>query len=233
MTSNATPSAGAAATVVRDPVWAAVLMWVGLPVAGAVVFWLLKQIAGWVAELPGAPFQGLFELAASAPEPWATVGAVVLGAGVGFVLALIGAHETLQLTVSSGEVRMKRMDVPSEAARADVASVFLDGKQLVLLGSRGEELAREKSDLPAARVRSAFESHGYPWVAEDPYKDQYRLWVEDLPDLPPGANPVLKARAKALEKDSETDARELRVELVKLGVVVREQKKRQYIRVVT
>ncbi|MBM7788474.1 YqeB family protein [Tenggerimyces flavus] len=230
MTSNAAPRSDE--TVVRDPAWAALLMWVGLPVAGALVFWCLKQIADWVAGLPAAPFQGLFKLAASAPDPWATIGALVLGAIAGIVLALIGAHETLQLTVSDADVRMRRMDVPSSASRDAVGSVFLDGKRLVLLGPRGEEVASEKSELPRDLVRSAFVSHGYPWVDEDPYKDQYRLWVEDLPDLPPGANPVLKARAKALEKDSETDARELRGELVKLGVVVREQKKRQYIRVV-
>lgn len=231
MISNAAPQAEE--TVVRDPVWAALLMWVGLPVAGALVFWGIKAIAGWLGKVPGIPFGDLLELATKAPEPWVTIGAWVLGAIVGLVLALIGAHETLQLTVSDSDTKLRRMDVPSSATRAAVESVFLDGKQLVLLGVRGEELAREKSDLPRERVRAAFVAHGYPWLAEDPYKDQYRLWVEDLPDLPPGANAVLKARAKAMEKDSETDVRELRVELVKLGVVVREQKKRQYVRVVS
>lgn len=229
MSSNAAPQA----TVVRDPVWAALLMWVGLPVAGALVFWGLGSIAGWLATVPGVPFQGLFELAAKAPEPWVTLGAWVLGAAAGIVLALIGAHETLRLTVTSSGVQLRRMDTPSSAKREEVESVYLDGKDLVLVGSRGEELAREKSELPRDRVRAAFVDHGYTWLDEDPYRDQYRLWVEDLPDLPPGANAVLKARSKALEKDSQTDVRELRAELVNLGVVVRERKKRQYVRVVS
>lgn len=230
MTSNAAPQAE---TVVRDPAWVAVLMWVGLPIAGALVFWGIKAIAGWLVQIPGVPFSGLLELATKAPEPWLTIGAFVVGAVAGLVLAFIGQHETLQLTVSDADVRMRRMDVPSSATRDAVASVFLDGKRLVLLGPRGEEVASEKSELPRDRVRSAFEAHGYPWVDEDPFKDQYRLWVEDLPDLPPGANAVLNARSKALDKDGETDVRELRGELVKLGVVVRDQKKRQYVRVVS
>jgi hypothetical protein len=212
---------------------AKLLMWVGLPIAGALVFWGIKAIAGWLSKVPGVPFQGVLELAAEAPEPWVTVGALAVGVAVGVVLASIGEHETLRLTVSDSGVSMSRMNVPSSAQRADVGAVFLDGKRLTLLGHRGEEVASERSELPADRVRAAFEDHDYPWVAEDPYKDQYRLWVEDLPDLPPGANPVLKARAKALDKDNESDARELRDELVKLGVVIRDQKKRQYIRVVS
>lgn len=232
MTSNTTPRTDE--TVVRDSIWVGLLMWVGFPVAGALVGLGLKSIAGWLAGLSWVPFQGVFKVAASAPEPWATIGALVIGAVAGVVLALIGAHEALQLTVSDTRAKLRRMDVPTEADRADVTSVFLDGKHLVLQGKGGEELGREKSDLQAKKVRAAFVAHGYAWSDDgDPFKDQYRLWVEDLPDLPPGANPLLKARGKALDKDEASDLRELRSELLKLGVVVREEKKRQYVRVVT
>ncbi len=80
------------------------------------------------------------------------------------------------------------------------------------------------------RLQAAFVTHGYTWLAGDPHADEYRLWVEDTPDLPPGADALLGARARALGKggDGKDDAAELRAELAKIGVVVREEKKRQY-----
>ena len=48
------------------------------------------------------------------------------------------------------------------------------------------------------------------------------------PDLPPGADPLLRARAKVLGKRDE--AAELRAELARIGLVVRDERKRQYVR---
>lgn len=48
----------------RDPGWTWIIVWLGFPLAGALVLWALKLAAGWVAGLPWAPLQGPFELAA-------------------------------------------------------------------------------------------------------------------------------------------------------------------------
>ena len=50
------------------------------------------------------------------------------------------------------------------------------------------------------------------------------------PTLPVGADALLKARARALDKGDSGDAAELRSELARLGVVVRDEKKRQFVR---
>ncbi|MFJ7078113.1 hypothetical protein [Streptomyces sp. NPDC098781] len=53
-----------------------------------------------------------------------------------------------------------------------------------------------------------------------------------LPGLPEGADALMRARAAARERDGGADdSRELRGELLKLGVVVRDEGKRQYWRV--
>lgn len=223
-------------TVVSERVLVRVLMWTGLPLLGAGAGWLLKSVAGWVASLPWAPLQGPFELAdqliASFGEPQATIGALAVGAVAGLVLAFIAEQESLTVAVSHDRVTTKRGDTSRKIGRASVNAVFLDGKQLVLLGRSGEELAREASDLDAGRLRDAFQAHGFPWLAGgDPYKGEYRLWVEDTPDLPAGANALLRARARVLGKGDDEAAElvaELRAELARLGIVVREEKKRQY-----
>lgn len=217
-------------TVVSEPRWVWPLVWISFPVLGAGLGWVLKWAAGWVADLPVAPFQGVFKAVDELSEPYAT--AVALGVGLlgGLLLAYLGAREVLTVTVSSGEVTLARGDGTTRSvARTAVAVAYLDGKQLVLLGRAGEELAREKSDLDGGELREALRGHGYPWHdGGDPYRDEYRRWVPDTPDLPAGADALLKARAKALEKGDGDDAADLRTELGKLGVVVRDENKRQY-----
>jgi hypothetical protein len=220
-------------TVVSYPAWAWGLVWAGFPLVGAGAGWLLKSIAGWVAELPWAPLQGLFEAVDSLDEPLATVGALAIGGLAGLVFAFLAASESLTVTVSSGQAVLARAGQSRAVPRAAVHVVFLDGKHLVLLGQSGEELAREPSDLDTDQVREAFRQYGYPWrEGGDPYRDEYRRWVPETPDLPSGADALLKARAKAIDKGDGSDAADLRAELAKLGVVVRDEKKRQYVRVV-
>ncbi|WP_406107475.1 hypothetical protein [Micromonospora globbae] len=205
-----------------------VLMWGGFPLVGAGAGWLLAAGAGWVADLPWAPLQGLFEALSRLPEPHVTVGTTAVGAVAGLVLAGVGTAERLTVTVDRERAALRCDGRRQEVPRRDVRVVLLDGRDLVLLDADGGELARERSDLDADRLRSAFRAHGWPWSDEDPYRGAFRLWVPDLPGLPAGADPLLRARARAVERNRHGDARELRRELGRLGVVVRDEERRQY-----
>jgi hypothetical protein len=216
-------------TVVAEPRWRRVLVWTGFPLLGLPAGWLLKAVAGWVASLPRVPFQGPFKLVASAPEPHASIGALAVGGLAGLVLATLAALDRLTVAVADDQVTLTRGGVTRTVERPLVGAVFLDGRRLVLLGRATEELARESSDLEADRLRDAFVVHGFPWRSGgDPHIDQYRRWVDDLPDLPAGANALLKARARALDKGDGDEAAQLRADLARLGVVLRDESKRQY-----
>ncbi len=223
------------ATVVAVPVWERVLIAVGFPVLGMAVGWGLIAVADWVAGLEWAPFQGLFELVARIPEPWATLGAVALGLVAGVLLVLTAIGERLTVTVRHDAALLERPDAAARTvARGDVAAVFTDGKALVLQGAGGAEHAREVSDLRLADLRAAFTAHGYPWREDgDPYADRFRLWVPDLAGLPEGANALLAARAGALKKNDAGESAVLLAELHRIGVVVRVEKNRQYWRPAT
>jgi hypothetical protein len=225
--SGAAPAPGR--TVVADPRWRRALVWIGLPLLGLPAGWLLESVAGWVASLPWAPFQGPFRLVASVPEPHATIGALAIGGLAGLVLATLAAVDRLTVTVRDDQVSFTRDGVTRTVKRPLVSAVFLDGKQLVLLGPATEELTREGSDLEPNRLRAAFVAHGFPWQADgDPYRDEYQRWVDDVPDLPAGANVLLRARARALDKGDGDEVAQLRADLARLGVVVRDEDKRQY-----
>ncbi|HET6747878.1 MAG TPA: hypothetical protein VFL71_01340 [Actinomycetes bacterium] len=221
---------GGGATVVAPPPAERALVWVGFPLIGAAAGWLLKSLAEWATSLPWVPFQGPLELVASVPDPQATIGSLALGVAGGLVVAVLAEQDYVRVTVEDDQLTVTRGGSSRRVPRASVEAVFLDGKQLVLLGHETDELVREGGDLPdAERLQAAFRAHGYPWVpGGDPHKDEYRRWVEDLPDLPAGADAVLKARARALDRGDKEDAAQLRQELGKLGIVVRDEGKRQF-----
>ena len=107
--------------------------------------------------------------------------------------------------------------------------MFLDGKELVILGTSGHELVRMPGVEHPEDLAEAFQNHGYPWSADgDPFKDRYRRWVPDLPELPPSANALLKARERALKEKNKKDIAELREELAKIGYIVRDEGINQY-----
>lgn len=216
------------ATVVAEPRWVWALVWLGLPVLGSVVGLLVVPLARWVASLPWAPLQGPFELVERYGGVQLTIGLVVVGAAAGLLLAAMGAAERLTVTVSDAGVTLAREGKERYFDRSAVTAAFRDGKQLVLQGATTAELARDKTDLGTDELAAAFTRHGFRWHDTDPYAEQLRRWVPDSLGLPDGANAVLAARALAVEKARSDDADELRAELMKLGVVVRDENKRQY-----
>lgn len=220
-------------TVVAPDRNSQLFLWLGFPLLGAVAGWLLKQLAGWASTLAWIPFQGPLELIDSLPELPATVGAIALGLAAGVVIALLAAHEMVNVTVDAEEVVLGGADSAPRVRRSATSAAFVDGKQLVLLGHATEELARKKYDLDAddtGRLERAFLEHGWPWRSEDPHQEAYQRWVEGMPDLPKGVDAILAARRRALERGDQEDAAQLRTELAKLGVVVRDEKTRQFYR---
>ncbi|RKN49560.1 hypothetical protein [Micromonospora endolithica] len=204
------------------------VLWAGLPAVGAAAGWVLAATADWLAELRWIPMRGLFRLIDRLPDHTALLAAVAVGVLGGLVVAAVGTAERVVVTVGPERVRLRRRGSDREVPRRDVHTAYVDGKDLVLLAADGAELARERTDLSADRLRDAFRGHGWRWADADPHRDAYRRWVPDLPGLPPAADALLRARQRALEADKGGEARELRGELARCGVVVRDDGRRQY-----
>ncbi|MEV5830077.1 hypothetical protein AB0L25_31365 [Spirillospora sp. NPDC052242] len=214
--------------VLSEPAWRTACVYAVCTLAGAGLGLLVHPLADWLVKLPWAPMQGPAELVASVPSPWLLAAGSLAGLAIGGV-----AHfEQLTIRLSDDRVVLTRKGREHAFARADIASAFRDGDHLVLLGHGGGELVREECGLHFPRVADAFTAHGHVWADTDPHRDEFRRWVPDLPGLPDGANAVLKARAEPLKEKGpdDEDVQELRAELARLGVVVRDEKRRQYVR---
>jgi hypothetical protein len=170
------------AIVVAPTAGERVLIWVGFPLVGASVGWLLKALAGWVAALPWAPFQGPLRLVDSVSEPYATLGSLGIGLVAGLALAVLAERDYVRVTVGHDQVTIAREGSSRSLPRESISVMFFDGKQLVLLGGATEELVRQGGDLDVKRLPPAFRAHGYPWLADgDPHRGEYRRWVPDTP----------------------------------------------------
>ncbi|MFI7138471.1 hypothetical protein ACIBQ5_12135 [Streptomyces massasporeus] len=201
---------------------------------GAVAGALLPLLARLLLSLPWAPFEGPAELLTSVPEPALTLGTIAVGVLGGLLLGFTAVHESLSVRVTDTHVTLTIRDSAREFTREEISVFFRDGKQLVLLGPDGLEQAREHCGLNWQRLADALTARGHTWASEDPHRAEFRRWVPSTPGLPPGVNALLRARAQARKnEDHAEEARELRGELLRLGVVVRDEDGRQYVRVAT
>ncbi|MFF4616664.1 YqeB family protein [Nonomuraea jabiensis] len=216
-------------TVVGEPPWLTALAWTVLPVAGFGLAWLVKIVAVWAEDLPWAPYQEIITFVLKVvPEPYLTVAVCAIGAVAGLVAAVLLRRAGLGVTLSGDVVTLRRGGHLQEVGRAEVEAVFCAGNQLVLLRPDGGEVAREPWDLRVEPVADAFRKHGYTWLEDDPHDADFRVWTPDEPELPAAANAVLRARELLREKLGDGDpVRELRRELAKMGIVVRDEEKAQ------
>ena len=214
-------------TTVTTPAWLRAAVWTALPAAGAGLGWVVHELPAWILRIPFAPMRGPFKLAERLPEPEATIVAMAVGALLALALARLVDKEALSVRATRTDVVLTRPGVRREVPRDEVAVAYRDHDHLVLLGRDGRELAREPSLVGWRRFAGLF---GAAWSAGDPYADSYRRWVPGLPDVPAEAEALLTARQKALDGRDADDARQLREELARLGLVLRDEKKRQHFR---
>src|SRR5688500_4122893 len=91
-------------TVLGEPTWSTVCVYVVFVLVGAGAGWLIGFLADWLVTLPSAPLQGPSELVASIP-------ALVLpaaGAVAGLALGLVAQHEQLVICLSDERVVLTR-----------------------------------------------------------------------------------------------------------------------------
>lgn len=188
---------------------------------GPVVGWLLDTVDG-----APAPLRVLDQL----PFGWALVLLTVAGGVAGWAVYAVWGEDVGEVRVDAERVVVARSTTTTTFSREEVAKIFLDKDELVMLDARSHELSRTTSDSAVAgRLGAAFERFGYPWSGiGDPH--EFTPWVDRDPALDARVHDALRSRRRALADGRTGAAEEARDELRDLGVVVRDRDGRQEFR---
>ena len=145
----------------------ALIVFVHMAMAGW-VGWFVPVIADWVLTLPMVPIEKLISLIASLNSLWVSIVATVIGMFVGVLLAAIIFGERVEITISYQNVQLKLGDKVKAIEKKDISAIYMENKQLVILGENSSELYREVVKANLDSVREAFYQYQYPWVNKDP-----------------------------------------------------------------
>lgn len=197
---------------------------------GGSIGWFIPAIAAWVLTLPIVPMEKLFLLITSFDSLWVSIVATMIGIIAGILLAFIIFEESLEVAIFDNSLRLKLGDNIETIEKKDILAIYLENKQLVILDLNSNELYRGFIETKEDNVQEAFQTYQYPWKEKDPFNDQYQRWVLGHPDFPEKINALLYAREHALKEKKKEDAKYLREDLAKLGVVIRDERNGQYVR---
>lgn len=217
-----------------------IIMYVVFSAGGMIAGYFFTRIINWLMELEwftkwvADPIKfefimKLIEKIQGFTGDWSNIILSVFGFLCGLFLVHWMIEKSILMTITDTAVNVKKGSLNIEIPRKDIQHVFLDNGEIVILDFSGHELFREPHDSSKGKVERAFKNHHYPWKNEgDPYKDHYFLWSEDSPDLSIPESALLKARETAIEHDDEKEMKDLKRELAKLNIVVRDEDGFQY-----
>ncbi|MFD1416738.1 YqeB family protein [Oceanobacillus jeddahense] len=205
---------------------------IGGPLLGAIIGWFIQIISSWLVKIPFVPFGPFFEWIVSWNSSWVSIIGVIVGLIAGILFVFYAFSESLKMTITDQKVTMKRYDQEVTLQKRDISAIYMDRKEIVVLGQKGEELYRSQTDVKQPKIEAAFLEHRFPWKDQDPYQADYQRWVPEHSDFPASVNSLLLAREKALKEDDEKEAAILRKDLAAEGAVIRDEDKRQYVRVI-
>lgn len=199
---------------------------------GGVLGWYIPVLSNWIVEFPLIPLRGIIELLASLNGLWISIVAAIIGMILGLLLAFIIFYESLEVTVTTEGLTMKIGDKTETILKKDISSVFIDDKQLIVLGKDSDVLYQEKFEGKQETVQDIFKRYYYPWYERDPYDEQYKRWVLGNSEYPEKIDDLLYARERSIREGKAKDAKYLLEDLAKLGVVIKDKNNSQYVRLV-
>ncbi|UFU07252.1 YqeB family protein [Ruania halotolerans] len=180
-------------------------------------------LAAWLVDLldrSPLPSPGVLQVIAGLPWSWSIPIGVALGAiGAAFLASTI-VHESLRLSVASDRLEYRQEDQDGWIDRTDVATVYPEGSNVVVLDASGRMRARLNADgLNREAVQSALREHGYPWRDQDPFEADYQRWADGKPGFTTAEHRLIRQWREKRRKN--TDRMEAEEALRESNLVVR------------
>lgn len=204
-----------------------------IPILTAGIFYYLPSLVELIETIPFLSDNQLINFITGIENGWLNWGLAALGLILGVFLSIFIFTEILKMEVNRDYVVVDIFDKKSEIKKTDIKCVFKEGKKLVIIGNDGFELLRQDTDYSTAKLESAFQKFHYPWVSEDPYINEFFKWTVNHEELGETANTILYERRQAKRDDDEKKVKNLKNDLMELGIVVKDCNNAQFVRRVT
>lgn len=201
-----------------------------IPFILSAIFYFLPSLLLLIKKIPFLSDNQLITFITDIENNWIHWLLAGVGLVIGIFLSLYIFSEILKMEVHRDYIVIDIFDKKSKIQKSEIESVFKEDKKLIIIDKNGLELLREHTDYSADRLQNSFQRFHYPWKNHDPHAEDFFEWSVDHEDLSSRANDMLYERRKAKRDDEEKNVKNLRLDLMEIGIVVKDEGGREYIR---
>lgn len=200
------------------------------PIVLGTIGWFLPKLLEFVKRISFFSDSKVIELLDAFNPFWVSIILMFVGVFIGVLLSLTVYSEALKMSISDQEILINKDDEEKIIRKSEVKEIFMEDNNVVITGNKGQELLSEKTDIKKEKIREIFLYHHYLWCEQDPYVDEFKLWALEDHLLGENTNSILYERRNAIREGDKKKAKNLKMDLNELGVVVKDQGKDQYVR---
>lgn len=200
------------------------------PIVLGTIGWFLPKLLEFVKRISFFSDSKVIELLDAFNPFWVSIILMFVGVVIGVLLSLTVYSEALKMSISDQEILINKDDKEKIIRKSEVKEIFMEDNNVVITGNKGQELLSEKTDIKKEKIREIFLYHHYLWCEQDPYVDEFKLWTLEDHLLGEKTNSILYERRNAIREGDKKKAKNLKMDLNELGVVVKDQGKDQYVR---
>lgn len=161
---------------------------------------------------------------------WLPIILMFIGAIAGILFSFIIYNDALKMKITSESIHISKDEQKKQITKSNVKTVFIEKRQVVVIDQAGREWLREPSDINPIKIKDTFLMHGFPWVEQDPYKQEYSLWKLEDERFSKRVNAILYERRNAIREGNSKKTEHLRKDLNELEVFVKDEGENQYVR---
>lgn len=200
------------------------------PILLGVIGYFSPKLIEIIKKIPLFSDSKIIELLHSINPFWLSIILMSIGAIAGIFFSLIIYSEALKMKINSEGIHMSKDEQEKQITKVNVKVVFVENRQVVVIDQEDREWLRETSDINPRKIKDIFLLHGFPWVEQDPYKQDYSLWKLEDGRFSKSVNTILYKRRNALREGNSKKKKHLRKDLNELGVFVKDDGEDQYVR---
>ncbi|GAB6414723.1 hypothetical protein bcgnr5390_29740 [Bacillus luti] len=200
------------------------------PILLGVIGYSSPKLIEIIKKIPLFSDSKIIELLNSINPFWLPIILMLIGVIAGILFSLIIYNDALKMNITPESIHMSKDDQKKQITRSNVKAIFVDKGQVVIIDQEGREWLRETSDVDSSKIKDTFLLHGFPWVEQDPYKQDYSLWKLEDERFSKNVNTILYERRNAIRDGNGKKKKHLRKDLNELGVFVKDEGEDQYVR---